>query len=45
MERLKDATTCKEETQQDVTNLEELACHFCLLIIIVRTYKSHGEPG
>jgi hypothetical protein len=30
LERLKDATIFKEETQQDVTNWEELVCHFYL---------------
>jgi hypothetical protein len=45
VERLKDATIYKEETQQDVANLEELVCHYCLLMNIVRTCKSHGQPG
>jgi hypothetical protein len=45
VERLKDATIYKEETQQDVANLEELVCHYCLLMNIVRTCKSQGQPG
>jgi hypothetical protein len=45
MERLKDATIYKEETRQDVANLEELVCHFYLLINIVRTCNSQGQPG
>jgi hypothetical protein len=31
VERLKGATIYKEETQQDVANLEELVCHYYLL--------------
>jgi hypothetical protein len=45
VEQLKDATIYQEETQQDVANLEEFVCHYCLLINIVRTRKSQGQPG
>jgi hypothetical protein len=45
VERLKDVTIYKEERQQDVVNLEETVCHCCLLLNIVRTCKSQGQPG
>jgi hypothetical protein len=40
VERLKDATIYQEEAQQDVANLEEPVCHYCLLINIVRICNS-----
>jgi hypothetical protein len=45
VERLKDATIYPEETQQDVATLEEFVCHYYLLLNIVRTCKSQGQPG
>jgi hypothetical protein len=34
-----DAVKYKEKTQQDIANLEELVCHYCLVINIVGTCK------